>query len=218
MFSLKQDIQSILNRAGHRSLDPKVLAAFEQVPRHKFVSTQHQVLAYEDHPLPIGYGQTISQPSLVAAMTALLELSSMSKVLEIGTGSGYQAAILSLLAKQVISLEVVAPLADSARQRLAELGYTNVSVVEGDGNCGYASEAPYDAIIVTAAATAIPQALRNQLKVGGRLLIPVGLRHSTQDLCLLTRLNDDHDKLEKLLRVSFVPFTKTAEQEDSQEF
>lgn len=154
--------------------DERVLEAMRAVERHAFVPDQNITAAYEDHPLPIGYGQTISQPYIVALMTELCELEGNEKVLEIGTGSGYQAAVLSLLAKEVHTIEIVEPLAKSARQRLARLGYRNVYVYVGDGYAGLPEEAHFDVIILTASPPEIPETLIGQLKNGGILVAPVG--------------------------------------------
>ncbi len=154
----------------------RVLDAMRTVPRHRFVPEKDEASAYEDHPLDIGCGQTISQPYMVAFMTALLELAPTDRVLEIGTGSAYQAAILATLAAEVITIERHEALAQRARALLAELGYGNVTVVVGDGTLGCPEYAPYDAVIVTAAAPHVPRALEEQLKVGGRLVCPSGAR------------------------------------------
>lgn len=157
--------------------NPHVLAAMAAVPRHHFVPAGLREAAYQDHPLPIGHGQTISQPYIVGLMTELLELAPEDRVLEVGTGSGYQAAILAHLAAEVYTVERHAELAHQARELLARLGYKNVHVLCGDGTLGHAASSPYDAIIVTAAGPSIPPALLEQLAVGGRLLCPVGDRH-----------------------------------------
>jgi protein-L-isoaspartate(D-aspartate) O-methyltransferase len=154
--------------------DERVIEAFRKVPRHRFVPPEHRDRSYADHPLPIGEGQTISQPYVVAHMTELLELEGDEKVLEIGTGSGYQAAILGELAREVQSLEIRESLAEDARKTLKELGYGNVHVHHADGYEGWPEEAPYDRIIVTAAPDEFPEALKEQLKVGGRAVVPVG--------------------------------------------
>lgn len=154
----------------------RVLAALRKVPRHVFVPEDLRGQAYEDHPLRIACGQTISQPYMVAAMTELLELTSESRVLEIGTGSGYQTAILAELAREVVSIERHRALADEARGRLEQMGYPNIAVLCGDGSLGYPESAPYDAILVTAASPAVPEALKQQLALGGRLICPVGNR------------------------------------------
>jgi len=153
---------------------PRVLDAMARVPRHEFVPVEFQSDAYADKPLPIGEGQTISQPYMVAAMAEALELTGSERVLEIGAGSGYQAAVLSLLAREVLTVESRTPLALSAQERLTDLGYTNVHVHNGDGSLGFPDAAPYDAILVTAAAPRIPSVLAGQLSEGGRLVIPVG--------------------------------------------
>jgi protein-L-isoaspartate(D-aspartate) O-methyltransferase len=158
--------------------DERVLGAMENVPRHLFIGEEYQDRAYEDCALPIGEGQTISQPFMVAVMTELLELRGDEKVLEIGTGSGYQAAVLSRLALEIYSIERIEPLAQAARKRLQKLGCFNVQVIESDGTLGLADHSPYDGIIVTAGAPEIPDAYVEQLKDGGRLVIPVGSRYS----------------------------------------
>lgn len=165
--------------------DERVLAAMRRVERHKFIPGIHVASAYEDHPLPIGHGQTISQPYIVALMTELCDLDGSEKVLEIGTGSGYQAAILSLLAKSVYSIEIVEPLGKSARRTLAELGYHNVEVRIGDGYAGWPEEAPFDVIILTAAPPRIPDALLDQLADGGILVAPEG--EYAQELVIATK-------------------------------
>lgn len=160
--------------------DQRVLAAMEQVPRHNFAPDRYRDQAYEDHPLPIGEGQTISQPYIVARMLEALALSPTDKVLEVGTGSGYLTALLAKLAAQVFSIERHAALADAARDLLARMGYTNVRVMVGDGTQGFAEAAPYDAIIVSAAAAEVPRALLERLAEGGRMIIPVGTADSQQ--------------------------------------
>jgi protein-L-isoaspartate(D-aspartate) O-methyltransferase len=159
---------------------PRVLEAMAAVPRHEFVPAKFRDCAYADKPLPIGEGQTISQPYMVAAMTEALELTGTERVLEIGTGSGYQAAVLSLLASQVISVESHTSLALAAQERLTNLGYENVHVHNGDGSAGFPDAAPYDAILVTAGAPGIPPVFTSQLREGGRLVIPVGSRDSQE--------------------------------------
>ncbi|WP_332448539.1 protein-L-isoaspartate(D-aspartate) O-methyltransferase [Methanoculleus sp.] len=183
--------------------DERVLAAMRKVPRHLFVPKGFERAAYEDRPLPIGEGQTISQPYIVAVMTEQLELSPQDRVLEIGTGSGYQAALLAELAGTVISLERLPELADRARQTLARAGVTGVRVVVGDGTKGYPPEAPYDAIIVTAASPGIPEPLVDQLAEGGRLIAPVGPR-DCQDLIKLVKREGGVEKI-PLGGVCFVP-------------
>ena len=183
--------------------DERVLAAMRKIPRHLFVPEGFERAAYEDRPLPIGEGQTISQPYIVAVMTEQLELSPQDRVLEIGTGSGYQAALLAELAGTVISLERLPELADRAQQTLARAGVTGVRVVVGDGTKGYPPEAPYDAIIVTAASPSIPEPLIDQLGKGGRLIAPVGPR-DCQDLIKLVKQEGRVEKI-PLGGVCFVP-------------
>jgi protein-L-isoaspartate(D-aspartate) O-methyltransferase len=188
---------------------PPVLLAMEEVPRHLFVPSSERAQAYEDHPLPIGGGQTISQPYVVALMTALLELPPRARVLEIGTGSGYQAAVLSRVAGEVYSVEIIPELGARARDTLARLGYGNVHVRIGDGYRGWPEAAPFDGILLTAAPQAAPPPLVAQLKPGGRMVLPVG--GLDQDLLVLTKNPDGSTKQEKVLPVRFVPMTGEAE-------
>jgi protein-L-isoaspartate(D-aspartate) O-methyltransferase len=183
--------------------DRDVLDAMHTVPRHEFVPQEFLSQAYEDHPLPIGYGQTISQPYIVALMTEKLGIQRGSKVLEIGTGSGYQAAVLAHLGLEVYSVEIIPELAREADEKLKRLGY-KVAVKQGDGYFGWEEHAPYDAIIVTAAPDHVPQPLVKQLKDGGRLVIPVGPRGSYQTLWQFTRQGDDIKAI-NLGGVAFVP-------------
>lgn len=190
---------------GRSSFAPRVMEAFEQVPRTAFVPPELIDYAYENRPLPIGRGQTISQPYIVALMTDLLEPRSNQTVLEVGTGSGYQAAILAQLVQHVYSLEIIPLLAVEAAALLARLGYSNISVKTGNGHIGWPEHAPYDGIIITAAATYLSPALLDQLKPGGRLVVPFGRPHMTQDLMLIEK--DIGGKLHsrKILDVAFVP-------------
>ena len=188
--------------------DPRVLEALRQIPRHRFVPPDFQQLAYDDTPLPIGYGQTISQPYVVAFMTEALELQPQDRVLEIGTGSGCQAAVLSLLAREVYSMEIVEPLGRAAEARLKEMGYANVRVRIGDGYRGWPEAAPFDAIIVTAAPPDVPPALVAQLRPGGRMVVPVG--RYVQDLIRLRRTAKGLER-ESLLPVRFVPMVPESE-------
>jgi protein-L-isoaspartate(D-aspartate) O-methyltransferase len=185
--------------------DQAVIDAMRRVPRHRFVPDRYSLFAYIDGPLPIGHNQTISQPSLVAGMTEELKLKKTDRVLEIGTGSGYQAAILAELADRVLTIEIVEPLARQAEQTLAELGYKNIRVRAGDGYQGWPEEAPFDAIIVTAASDHVPQPLLKQLAVGGRLIMPVG--RDVQTLELHRRTADGYER-KTLTLVRFVPLVR----------
>lgn len=192
---------------GSEGIDPAVLSVMRQVPRHEFVPDESRDEAYENRPLPIGYGQTISQPYVVALMTDLLDPGKDDVVLEIGTGSGYQAAVLSPLVRRVYTIEIVEPLAKRAAERLIALGYGNVSTRHGDGYYGWPEHGPYDGIVVTAAASHIPPPLVSQLKPGGRMVIPVGPPFMTQNLMLVTKDGVGKVHTEVLLPVSFVPLT-----------
>ena len=195
--------------------DQRVLEAFRNTPRHLFVTEDYIAAAYEDHPLPIGSGQTISQPYIVALMTEQLALTGKEKVLEIGTGSGYQAAILAQLAAEVHSVERFASLAQKARSTLADLRLAKVHVHVGDGSLGWPSEAPFGCIIITAAAPEVPQEVLEQLAAGGRLIAPVGSRYR-QMLELWTRSPNGFEK-EEILPVVFVPLLGKHGWQDSKE-
>lgn len=186
----------------------RVLAAMRRVPRHEFVPAELRGLAYEDRPLPIGYSQTISQPYIVAIMTERLEPQPTDRVLEVGTGSGYQAAVLAELVAEVYTIEIVEPLADRAAADLGRLGCTNVHVRAGDGYRGWPEEAPFDAVIVTCAPEAVPQPLVDQLAEGGRMIIPVGPLHNQQ--LILLRKQDGELERKAVLPVRFVPMTGEA--------
>jgi protein-L-isoaspartate(D-aspartate) O-methyltransferase len=193
---------------GRGVRDPRVLAAMAEVPRHELVPADVRDDAYEDRPLPIGLGQTISQPYVVAAMTEALGLEGAERVLEVGTGSGYQAAVLAELCREVFTIELEAELAERARADLARLGYRNVSVRHGNGYLGWPEQAPFDAIVVTAAPDHIPPVLLDQLALGGRMVIPVG--RVFQDLLLVTRTEEGIQR-EFLMGVRFVPMRGEAE-------
>jgi protein-L-isoaspartate(D-aspartate) O-methyltransferase len=195
---VQKDIQ------GRGVKDPKVLEAMGKIPRHLFVDESFKEKAYADHPLPIGEGQTISQPYVVALMTEALRLRPEDRVLEIGTGSGYQAAVLADIVKEVYTIEIRKPLAESASKRLQELGYKNIQVKCADGYFGWEEVAPFDAIIVTAASNHIPPSLLKQLKEGGRLIIPVGSTTFHQTLTLVTKEKGDL-QVEQLGGIIFVP-------------
>ena len=185
--------------------DPRVLAAMRKVPRHEFVPEDLRESAYEDGPLPIGEGQTISQPLIVASMTEAAQLRGGERVLEIGTGSGYGAAVLAEIADEVFTIECIESLATNARATLDRLGYRNIEVLVGDGTLGWPAAAPYDAILVTAGGPYVPPSLRAQLKPGGRLVMPVGEQHFGQTLVRVTRGSDGEDRQEELSSVAFVP-------------
>ena len=190
--------------------DPAVLAAMRAVPREEFVPRQLRSLAYEDRPLPISEGQTISQPYMVAYMAEVLALTGGERVLEIGTGSGYAAAVLSRLVPMVLSVERLAGLASTARERLQMLGFTNITVQVGDGSLGWPPSAPFDAIVVTAGAREVPAALLEQLAIGGRLVIPVGSRPTAQSLIRVRREGAVDYRQETLMEVMFVPLIGAA--------
>ncbi len=198
---------------GKDALAKKVMAAMEKVPRNEFVPKSFVDAAYDNGPLPIGHGQTISQPYIVALMTDLLEIDADDTVLEIGTGSGYQTAILSQLCKQVFTIEYIAALADTARARFEKLGYDNIQSMTGNGYEGWPEHAPYDGIIVTAAASHIPKPLIDQLKPGGRLVIPVGRPHLYQELTLVEKDKDGELNIKEVLGVAFVPLQGERDEE-----
>ena len=193
---------------GRTAIDPRVLQAMRRVPRQAFVPAELATSAYDDRPLPIGYGQTISQPFIVALMTDLLRTAPGQVVLEVGTGSGYQAAVLAELVRAVHSIEIIPPLADAAAQRLRALGYGNVTVYRGDGYYGVPEAAPFDGIIVTAAAGSIPPPLLGQLRPGARMVIPVGGGFALQHLVLVEKLPDGRVRTRQMLPVTFVPLLR----------
>ena len=204
----RQDM--VENQLKNRDInDEKVLEVMNNIQRHKFVPSYLIEQAYDDNPLPIGYGQTISQPYIVALMTQSLQLKENNKVLEIGTGSGYQAAVLAELVKDVYTIEIIKELADSAESRLNNLNYKNIRVKNADGYFGWEEEAPFDAIIITAAANHIPPPLLNQLKDKGKLIIPLGSTLSFQTLTLVTKKGDELET-EFITGVRFVPLTGQA--------
>lgn len=192
---------------GKPALDERVMAVMGKVPRHEFVPADQLPRAYQNRPLPIGHGQTISQPYIVALMTDLARVEPDHKVLEVGTGSGYQAAVMAHLARAVYTIEIIEPLGLQARQRLQKLGYDNVQVRLGDGYQGWEEHAPYDAILVTAAASHIPPPLIRQLKAGGRMVIPVGAAFMVQQLMLVEKNRDGTVSTRQILPVAFVPLT-----------
>ena len=204
-FAARREQMVRLQIAGREITDPAVLAAMREVPREQFVLEPYRQYAYDDTPLPIPANQTISQPYIVAYMIAALELRPADRVLEIGTGSGYAAAILSRIAGEVYTVERHHKLADYARERLSRLGYANVFVHHGDGTRGWPEHAPYDGIIVAAGGPTVPESLREQLGVGGRMVIPVGRSRHQQNLILITRPAEDSYTEEMLVPVAFVP-------------
>ena len=193
--------------AGEEALNDEVMQSLGTVERHEFVPARQKLFAYENRPLPIGHGQTISQPYIVALMTDLIEPGPDDVVLEIGTGSGYQAAILAKLVNHVYSIEIIEALAAESTARLTRLGYDNVTTKLADGYHGWEEHAPYDAIIVTAAASHVPPPLVQQLKPGGRMIIPVGGRFMTQQLLLLEKTDDNEVITRQIAAVRFVPLT-----------
>jgi protein-L-isoaspartate(D-aspartate) O-methyltransferase len=194
---------------GTTTIKPRVLEALRQVPRHLFVPPEQQAYAYEDRPLPIGHGQTISQPFIVALMTDLLRPAPDHVVLEVGTGSGYQAAVLAELVRRVHTVEIIPPLADAAERRLRALGYRDVAVHRGDGYHGLPEAAPFDGIVVTAAAAGgIPPPLLDQLRPGGRMAIPVGGGFALQHLVLVDKAPDGTVRTRQTLPVAFVPLVR----------
>jgi protein-L-isoaspartate(D-aspartate) O-methyltransferase len=200
--------QMVKNQIESRGItDPEILRAMRKVPRHLLVPVDQREYAYEDRPLPIGEGQTISQPYIVAYMTDLIAPKKYMKVLEIGTGSGYQAAVLAEMVEEVCTIEIVENLGKRAKKDLDNLGYTNINFRIGDGYQGWKEQSPFDAIIVTAAAEKVPQPLIDQLKEGGKMVIPVGPEGKVQDLLLLEK-SKGQIKTTNLGPVRFVPFTR----------
>lgn len=200
-------VEEVIASSGSTPPDPTVMAAMGKVERHRFVPGWLAPFAYRNHPLPIGYGQTISQPLIVARMTDLLNIKEGDTVLEIGTGSGYQAAVLAEMAKSVYSIEIIEPLGKQAAERLKSLGYENVETRVGDGYYGWPEAAPFDAIIVTAAASHVPPPLLKQLKPGGRMVIPLGASFMTQYLMLVEKQQDGSVTTRQIVPVRFVPLS-----------
>ena len=199
-----RDASYYINR---KELDGRVISAMGRVERHRFVPENQVSSAYENRPLPIGHGQTISQPYIVALMSDLVNIEPGDKVIEVGTGSGYQAAVLAEMGADVFSVEIVKPLAEQAARRLAELGYSTITTREDDGYYGWEKEAPFDAIVVTAAASHVPPPLLRQLKKGGTMIIPVGGRFMVQQLVLVTKDEAGGISARQILPVRFVPLT-----------
>lgn len=205
---IEEEVRETRSFLGKERLDSRVVAALEKVRREAFVPEETRDLAYINRPLSIGHGQTISQPYIVAIMTDMLGIGPEARVLEIGTGSGYQTAVLAELAAEVFTVEVVAPLAEAARARLESLGYTNIRYHTGDGHAGWPEHAPYDGIVVTAAADKVPDALIAQLKPGGRLVIPVGREFETQNLMRIDKDAEGRTEERWMLPVAFVPLVE----------
>ena len=208
--TIQMHTRSMSKELGKDSISAEVLEAMQQTKRHLFVQKRYRFLAYADRALSIGMGQTISQPFIVALITELANVKSSDTVLEIGTGSGFQAAVLAKLVRKVCTIEIVRSLGEQAVKRLADLGYTNVSVRIGDGYKGWPECGPFDAVIVTAALDHVPQPLIDQLKVGGRLVMPVGAAASFQQLTVVQKLGADKIKTRIITPVAFVPFTQIA--------
>ena len=204
---IEQDVRATSLYLDKEALDPRVMIAMGKVPRHEFVPATQIPQAYTNRPLPIGYGQTISQPYIVALMSDLIKPQANDRVLEIGTGSGYQAAMLAELTGQVYSMEIIEALGKQAAERLSRLGYDNVTTHIGDGYYGWEEHAPFDAIVVTAAASHVPPPLVAQLKPGGRMIIPVGSRFLTQQLVLIEKTSGGELITRQILPVKFVPLT-----------
>ena len=204
---IEMDTRETRGYTGRARLSKSVIEAMRTVPRHDFVDRYGLRAAYANRPLPIGHGQTISQPFIVALMTDLLEPQSGHRVLEIGTGSGYQAAVLSVLVDEVYTIEIIPALADSAAERLKALGYGNVFVKAGDGYYGWPEAAPFDGIIVTAVGPDIPADLLQQLKPGGHMVLPVGTQYTAQNLTVVTKRSDGSYTAREVLPVAFVPLT-----------
>ena len=205
---IEADVRATRKYLGKDELDPRVIAAMAKVPRHEFVPEDLRQLAYMNRPLPIGHDQTISQPYIVAIMSDLLGVFEGGRVLEVGTGSGYQAAVLGELVDEVYSIEIVEPLGLEAKELLQRLGYSNVHVQIGDGYAGWPEHAPFDGIIVTAAAPQVPQPLLDQLKPGGKMILPVKQRFDSQELLLIEKDMDGEISREDVLPVRFVPLTR----------
>lgn len=208
LVTIQENVNATQRFLGKNTLEPRVLHAIANVPRDRFVPLSHQKLSYGNFPLPIGHGQTISQPYMVAIMTDLLEISPTDRVLEIGTGCGYQTAILAQLAAQVYSIEIIPELSVGAASVLSELGYKNIQLRCADGYHGWPEAASFDGIIITAACPQIPPALITQLKIGARLVLPIGHPQQAQTLTVARRLAGENQiEIKSVLSVSFVPMT-----------
>jgi len=207
---IEAEVRYTRHLIGRDAFDPRVMAAMAEVPRHDFVPEREQRFAYANGPLPIGEGQTISQPYIVALMTDLLGCGENDRVLEVGTGSGYQAAVLSRVVAQVYSVEIIPALAQRAAERLTRLGYDNVETRCVDGYLGWPEQAPFDGILVTAAAPSVPPPLIEQLNEGARMIIPAGPQYGRQELLMLEKRPDGSVRTSNVLAVAFVPLTRAS--------
>lgn len=213
--TIRSEARLTASLTGRKAFDPRVMEAMELVPRDAFVPPDLLDHAFDNSPLPIGEGQTISQPYIVALMTDLLEPQPTQTILEIGTGTGYQTAILSQLVNQVYSLEIIPLLAAGAAALLSRLGYENIEIRTGDGHSGWPEHAPYDGILIAAAATHLPQALIDQLKPGGRMVVPIGLPYMPQELLLVEKDKTGKIHARDVLSVAFVPMTGSGQPEET---
>ncbi len=205
--AIEKDVIATRQYLDREDFNPAVMETLARVPRHEFVPAGQRKNAYENRPLPIGHGQTISQPYIVALMTDMIEIEPGMRILEIGTGSGYQAAVLAELAEEVFSIEIIRPLGEAATERLNRLGYENIETRIGDGYYGWKEAGPFDAIVVTAASSHVPPPLIEQLKAGGRMVIPVGSRFMTQQLLFVEKSDDGVVTTRQIMPVHFVPLT-----------
>lgn len=204
---IRQDVAETSHFINKSALDIRIMEVMQKVPRHEFVPSNQRRFAYRNRPLPIGFGQTISQPYIVALMTDLIQVQPGHLILEVGTGSGYQAAVLAEMGAEVYTIEIIKPLASQAKSRLERLGYKNLRAIHGDGYYGLKEVAPFDAVVVTAAASHVPPPLVRQLKPGGRMIIPVGSRFTVQQLLLVEKSKQGTVSTRQILPVIFVPLT-----------
>lgn len=204
---IESDVRETSRYIDKRELDPRVMEVMAKLPRHLFVPDDQRPYAYENRPLGIGYGQTISQPYIVALMSDLLRPESSHRILELGTGSGYQAAVLAHLSAEIYTIEIIEPLGKKAEERFSKLAYANINTRIGDGYYGWEEHAPFDSIVVTAAASHVPPPLIAQLKPGGRMVIPIGGGFQVQQLMLIEKMEDGEIQTRQILPVRFVPLT-----------
>lgn len=215
LLTIERHMQETAGETGRAALSPLVRAAMARVPRERFVPAAERHLAWQDTPLPIGHGQTISQPFIVALMTELLDPAPGQRVLEVGSGCGYQAAVLAGIVAEVWGIEIVRPLAERAAATLAELGIANARIRAGDGYGGWPEHAPFDGIVVTAAGSGVPEPLKAQLRIGGRLVLPVEERRGWQSLRVVERVSAEAFEERAVLAVRFVPLTRGPEAEEA---